>query len=216
MLTAKTEGLKPVTVTIPSSAVKVDSGASPAMPQSPMVALTIPHAAAAVVAVSSDSKSTAKSRTDSGKAVVHRGKYLKNFLYTGPTKDAHIEGDAKVGKKIYLDRDDTFAELPPALRRADWIQAAHADRLYNAVDLMELPAPAGSVVYIAHDNRLDRPAWLAKQFQPTEMTLTIDGHPLKIFQHKVEKDESLTLGTNTENEKAGDCNMYILFVNGAQ
>jgi beta-galactosidase len=193
--------------------VSVEGGASPAMPQSPMVALTIPHAAASVTSVPDTGKSTAKSSGESSKAAVHRGKYLKSFSYTGPTKDVHIEGDAKVGKKIYLDRDDTFVELPAALRRADWIQAAHADRLYNAVDLMEIPAPAGSVVYVAHDNRLDRPAWLTKQFQPTDITVTIDGHPLKVFQHKVEKDESLTLGTNTENEKASDCSMYIVFVN---
>ncbi len=82
---------------------------------------------------------------------------LKDFSYSGPTKNVHIEADAKDGKKIYVDSDEKFADLPAALRGADWIQAAAADRLYNAVDLMELPAPAGSVVYVAHDDRLDRP-----------------------------------------------------------
>ena len=206
VLTAKSEGLKPVSITIPSHAIKVDGGVSPTLPQSPLVALTKPHAVTQVASNSGDGKAD-------GKAVVHRGKYIKNFSYTGPTKDVHIEGDAKVGKKIYLDRDEKFAELPSALRRADWIQAAHADRLYNAVDLMEIPAPAGSVVYIAHDDRLDRPAWLTKGFQPTDFSLTIDGKPMKVFQHKLDSDESLTLGTNTENEKAEACDMYIVFVN---
>jgi beta-galactosidase len=78
---------------------------------------------------------------------------------------------------------------------------------------MEIPAPAGSMVYIAHDDRLDRPAWLTKEFKSTDMSLTIDGHPMKVFQHKIDSDESLTLGTNTENEKAEASNMYIVFVN---
>ena len=141
------------------------------------------------------------------------GKFIKDFSYSGPTKSVHVETDAKTGKKIYVDRDETFAELPAALRGADWISAAAADRLYNAVDLMEIPVPAHAVVFIAHDDRLDRPAWLTKQFQPTEMSVTIDGKPMKLFEHHAAKDESLTLGTNTENEKAGPCNMYIVFVN---
>jgi beta-galactosidase len=152
---------------------------------------------------------------DAEKAAVHRGKYIKNFSYTGPTKEVHIEGDAKPNKKIYLDREERFATLPKPLQKADWIQAAHADRLYNAVDLMEIPAPAGSVVYVAHDDRLDRPKRLIDGFQPTDISLTIDGHAMKVFEHKVEKDESLTLGTNTENPNAEASNMYIVFVNAA-
>ncbi len=38
---------------------------------------------------------------------------------------------------------------------------------------------------------------------------------MKVFQHRAEKDESLTLGANTENEKAGACNMYVVFVSAA-
>ena len=69
---------------------------------------------------------------------------------------------------------------------------------------------------MAHDDRLERPDWLTKNFQPTEMSLTVDKHPMKVFEHKVPKAESLTLGTNTENLNAGECNMYIVFVNGVQ
>ncbi len=209
-LTASSEGLKPVTITIPSQEVKVDGGASPTLPTFPLVALSKDRVGAMVAANSTGTKSD-----EAAKPAMHRGKYIKSFSYSGPTKEVHIEGDAKVGKKIYLDRDEKFTELPPVLRRADWIQAAHADRLYNAVDLMEIPAPAGSVVCIAHDDRLDRPAWLTKQFQPTDMSLTIEGKPMRVFQHHVDQDESLTLGTNTENEKAAACNMYIVFVNAA-
>ena len=104
---------------------------------------------------------------------------------------------------------------PPHCAAPIGFHAAAADRLYNAVDLMEISVPAQSVVFIAHDDRLDRPEWLTKQFQPTETSVTIDGKPMKVFEHHAAKDESLTLGTNTENEKAGPCNMYLVFVNSA-
>jgi beta-galactosidase len=207
-VTATCEGLKPVTLSIPSHEVRINSGIAPAVPMLPLVALS----KARTSAVPSGGTSTGPAV----KSGATHGKYLKDFSYSGPTKNVHIEADAQDGKKIYVDGDEMFAKLPVGLRGADWIAAAAADRMYNAVDLMEFPAPAGSVVYVAHDDRLDHPAWLAKQFQPTEMSLKVDGKPMKVFQHRAEKDESLTLGTNTENEKAGACNMYIVFVNATQ
>ena len=208
VVTATCEGLKPVTLSIPSHAVRINSGIAPAVPMLPLVALSKVRTSAA--------PSGGTTTGPPVKSGATHGKYLKDFSYSGPTKNVHIEADAENGKRIYIDSGETFAELPLGLRGADWTSAAVADRMYNAVDLMELPAPAGSVVYVAHDDRLDRPAWLAKQFQPTEMSLKVDGKPMTVFQHRAEKDESLTLGTNTENEKAGACNMYIVFVNAAQ
>jgi hypothetical protein len=152
---------------------------------------------------------------NSSSPAVHQGKYLKSISYTGPAKDVHIEGDAKSGKKIYVDKDMKFADLPPALRKSDWIQAAAADRNYSAADLMEIPAPAKSVIYVAYDPRLSSPEWLTTQFHPTEAELIVDGRPMKVFAHPVAKEESLTLGGNTDDAKADACNMYIVFVNGA-
>ena len=205
-LNATCEGLKPATITIPSHAVRINSGIAPAVPLLPLVALTKTRSVAPAASSGTSPGNTAKTN-------MPHGKFIKDFSYSGPTKSVHVETDAKTGKKIYVDRDETFAELPVALRGADWIQSAAADRLYNAVDLLEIPVPAHAVVFIVHDDRLDRPAWLTKQFQPTEMSMTIDGKSMKLFEHHAAKDESLTLGTNTENEKAKECNMYIVFVN---
>jgi beta-galactosidase len=205
VVTATCEGLQPATISILSHPMRINSGISPAIPMLPLVALLKVRASA--TSRSSDASSNSVTKT----SPTH-GKFLKDFSYSGPSKNVHIEADASAGKKIYVDSDEMFGELPSVLRGADWIQAAIADRLYNAVDLMEIPAPSGSIVFIAHDDRLDRPAWLTKQFHPTEMSLKVNGKPMKLFEHHAAKDESLTLGTNTENEKAGQCNMYIVFV----
>jgi hypothetical protein len=114
---------------------------------------------------------------------------------------------------MFSDADHVFASLPAVLKGADYILGANADRLYNAVDLMEIAVKAGTIVLVAHDGRLDRPGWLTRAFEPTNSILTLDGQPMRIFRHRAARDESLTLGANTENVGATSCLMYIVFVN---
>jgi hypothetical protein len=115
-----------------------------------------------------------------------------------------------------VDRDTPFAGLPAGLIGADWVQAANGDSLYNAVDLMEVAVKGGTVVSVAHDDRLPRPAWLTRQFQLSDMSLTVNGQSMKVFQRRVDRGESLTLGANTEGAAANAPNMYIVFVNGVE
>ncbi len=125
----------------------------------------------------------------------------------------HIEQNAQDGKNIYVDRDYSFAGLPPELMGADWIQAGNSDAFYSAVDLIQIEAIAGTTVSVAHDDRLPRPAWLTSQFQPTNLSLAVKGRPMKIFQHPATHEESLTLGSNADDTSVKTGNMYIVFVN---
>ena len=92
----------------------------------------------------------------------------------------------------------------------DWIQTATSDKDYSAVDLMEIAVKVGVTVSVAFDDRLAKPSWLSGQFQPTDLSLTINGKPMKIYQHRAAKDESLTLGSNSETPNAQG-NMYVVF-----
>jgi len=72
-------------------------------------------------------------------------------------------------------------------------------------------------VFVAHDDRLARPDWLTHQFQPTSSSIVVEDHSMKVFRHVAANDESLTLGTNTENANApADTVMYLVFVNGRE
>ena len=139
------------------------------------------------------------------------GRFTTAFSYSGPTTIVHVEQNAQNGKNVYVDRDYAFAGLPAELVGADWVQAANGDSLYNAVDLMEVAVKAGAVVSIAHDDRLPRPAWLTRQFQPSDLSLAVNGQSMKVFQRRVDRDESLTLGANTENPAIGlrTCTLYL-------
>src|SRR5205823_5564215 len=129
-------------------------------------------------------------------------RFIKGSSYSGPTAGVHVEQDARDGKKIFIDRDFAFAGLPADLNGADYVQASAADARYNAVDLMEVAVKAGSMISVAHDDRLARPDWLTRQFKATEAALVVDGHSMKVFQYNAANDESLTLGTNTEDANA--------------
>ena len=144
---------------------------------------------------------------------IQTGRFIKAFSYSGPAATVHLAQDAQDGKKIFADRDDWFARLPAELKGSDYVQAAGANRLYNAVDLMELTVKAGSVVSIAHDDRLPRPDWLTRQFKSSELSVAIEARPMSVFQRRATGDESLTLGANTEKSGVSECHMYIVFVN---
>jgi beta-galactosidase len=118
------------------------------------------------------------------------------------------------GKNIFVDRDQPFSGLPPELVGADWVQGADNDSTYSAVDLMQLAVKGGSVVAIAHDDRLPSPEWLTRQFQRTDKSLTVGGQTMTIFQHHAASDESLTLGSNTDDPSVKKANSYIVFVSG--
>ncbi|MBN1361547.1 MAG: DUF4982 domain-containing protein [Sedimentisphaerales bacterium] len=143
------------------------------------------------------------------------GRYVTGLSYSGPTQGVHVEQNARNGSIVYVDRDFRFDNLPAELIGADWVQAASADNIYNAADLMEIAVRRGTLVYIAHDDRLPRPAWLTRQFQPSELNLTVNGQSMSVLRRHAERDESLTLGTNTENASITACNMYVVFANAA-
>ena len=94
------------------------------------------------------------------------------------------------------------------------MQGADNDSAYSAVDLMQLAVKGGSLVAVAHDDRLPVPEWLTRQFQRTEQRLKVDGQTMTIFQHRAPADESLTLGSNTDIPAAEKANSYIVFVSG--
>jgi beta-galactosidase len=140
------------------------------------------------------------------------GRYATAFSYSGPGSGVRVDRDARNGERIYTDLDAAFAGLPPELAGADNVQTAQGDRLYKAVDLIEIAVKAGTTVWVAHDDALPRPTWLGGAFEPTDLSLTVNGRPMKLFRHLASKEESLTLGSNYEGEDAPAGNMYVVFV----
>jgi len=204
MVTARSGNLKPASITLRSLPAQVENGSLTERPPLPLLT-SLPKP---------NPEDFQKQDTSEPKLSV--GRCLKTFSYSGPTTSVGVQEGAKDGAKIYTDREFTFRGLPESLKGSDWVQTAAADKLYSAVDLMELAPGADSMVYIAHDDRLPRPEWLQRLFTPTPISLNIEGKPMKLFERRVPGGESLTLGSNTEDRKLKSCNMYIVFVKQAE
>ena len=205
---AKCDGLKSGSVLIQSIPFEAQDGFSTQLPQMPEVSLPdkIPNWSFA-----SENFATKKFSAAQTAPV---GKFVESFSYSGPTTIVHVESDAQNRKNVYVDRDLEFQNLPAQLLGANWVQAAQNDNTYSALDLMEMAAKSGAIIYVAHDNRVPLPVWLAQQFQPTDLSLNVNGQPMKVFERRVENNESLTLGSDAASAGLTRANMYLVFVKG--
>ena len=203
---ARAKGLEPAGVTIRDSSFEVADGFSEKMP--PMPHVHLPERRPAEVA-EIDSLPEGLSASASGPQT---GKLISEFSYSGPTTIVHVEHNAQNGKNIYVDRDYPITALPSGLEGADWVQGAADDASYSAVDLMEIAVNARAMVSVAHDDRVPPPAWLTRLFKASKWRITVNGHPMTLFQRRANRDESLTLGSNSDDPNAPSGNMYVVFV----
>lgn len=195
-------GLKDASITLESRAVAAD--APPAWPKFALPAT--PQRQPAELAPRADAAAPA---IPTGQA----GRFIKTFNYTGPNAAiVHIETGAQNGRNAYVDVESPFTSLPAALVGADWIQIADRDARYHAVDLIELATAGPATVTIAHDDRLARPPWLARDYAPTGEKLVVNGVSLSLFARRLAAAASLTLGPNTEQANPEHAAMYLVFV----
>jgi beta-galactosidase len=205
---AKCDSLKSGSVSIQSIPFETQNGFSTQLPQMPEVSLPdkIPNWSFASENFATEKFSTAQT--------AQVGKFVESFSYSGPTTIVHVVSNAQNRKNVYVDRDLEFQNLPPQLLGADWVQTAQNDNAYSALDLMEVAVKSGMIIYVAYDNRVPLPVWLTQQFQPTDLSLNVKGQPMKIFERRVENDESLTLGSDAASAGSTSANMYLVFVKG--
>lgn len=209
-LRAKSSGLKPAIAVVVSNPLPASNGYTAVAPAVPAVKLAKVQPLRTI-----NASSLGEGKTQStARAVPMLGRFTKAFNYSGPSSYiVYLETGAQDGKNAYVDGDSPFTRLPAEFSGADWVKAANRDSLYSAVDLMQLAVARGTVVSIAHDERIPRPAWLTSQFQPTNISITMNGKPMQVFKRVMTEEGSLTLGANSESGAVKEANMYLVFIN---
>jgi beta-galactosidase len=201
VLSAHCDGLTPASATVQAKAVSIENGMTSEMPAMPTPTLP-PQRSTEIAFV----------HIDPSQFAPQAGKIIGGLFYSGPTDNVTIESDARNGIKAYVDADETMGALPSELAGAEWVRAAQGDKLYSAVDLMEISMTAGSTAYVAYDESLPTPDWIGKQrLKSIDKSIIVGGRKMKLYSRAFPKEGNMTLGSNSEDPKMAVCNMYLVF-----
>ncbi|WP_179151952.1 glycoside hydrolase family 2 protein [Oceanobacillus senegalensis] len=202
-VTGKIEGLESDSVEVEANAVKIKAGQTTQLPVTPSYELPEeePSFGDGPDEDVEDSDGTSK-KVES--------QLITNFSYSGINEPYNVKANTQNGSNVYSDTNDTFTNLPIYLLGGEYIQVPNADKDYQALDLMHFTINEKADVYIAHDNRIETPAWLAEEYTNTNEEITLSNATYTLYKKTVESGTTLTLGGNKEG-KTDTGNMYVVF-----
>jgi hypothetical protein len=121
-------------------------------------------------------------------------------------------GAVAEGEVYYIDRAfELRSEIPAQVEGATYIRTANGDKNHSAgsTDFLRFDIDQDAVVYVAHDNRLQRPSWLSSTFEDTGTDVTTSDTPLRLFRRSFPRGR-VTLGSNVSSSQGGS--MYVVIV----
>jgi hypothetical protein len=130
-----------------------------------------------------------------------------------------MKGAMTTGAKVYTDRVyKTMSPLPSLVQGATYIQTANNDKVSKpkSTSFLSFTIDRPATVYVAHDNRLAIPQWLASSFTKTSSTIVNTDYYVKqslaVYQRTFAAGR-VTLGSNVD--RAANGNMYMVVVVGS-
>jgi hypothetical protein len=118
------------------------------------------------------------------------------------------------GQPRFIDANTTFASpFPPELEGLTYIRTADADRnaALGSSDFLSFDVDRDAIVFVAHEARLQTPAWLSSSFVDTRFDLRdADRNRLRIYRREVKKG-TVTLGSNLDRSMKNGT-MYSVFL----
>lgn len=127
-----------------------------------------------------------------------------------------VDAGVEAGAKRYTDRSYTLkAPVPSALRGLTFIRTPNDDKNANpgSADFLSFDVDRDVVVYVGHDDRVDRPAWLTQKFTDTGLDM-VDGDQMSgtfsVFSAEYGAG-TVTLGSNAPTSTS-QISMYTVVV----
>lgn len=136
---------------------------------------------------------------------------ITDLSYSGINEAKGIHTDANTGDQMYADREEEFKFLPEYLKGSEYLLLPNADANYKALDLLHLSVEKDATIFIAHDEKVETPLWLASDFEETEGKIFVENHHHTIFKKDLKAGSTLTLGGNADEVAVDEGNMYIVF-----
>jgi len=139
------------------------------------------------------------------------GTYITNLQPGILSNIITLELSPKVGKKLYSDRTYLYTEIPEILKNAEYVVWKNDYKNYATNPMLTLSANTNGTMYVAHDNRVQRPDWLTSGFTITDFSFAVPDTRLTLFQRKIKKVEVVIFGPNHTLESIYNSTLYIPF-----
>ncbi len=198
-ITAKSEGLQSASVTISSKAVTISNGMSKELPQTYTVDFN-----------SEEPLPIYTPKTEPyNPARVNKSDLFTKFSYTGNGKAA-LRKNVHWGKKTYTDLEYNYTVIPRYLVGAEYVRMPNSDGKYWARDQLQFIAGADMEIYIGHDDRVPRPAFLLNDYEDTGDDVNLVGVKMSVFKRVATKGESIIMAGNSDGEVPDNTRMYFV------
>lgn len=197
-ITAKRKGLKSARLELASLPVVLKGGLTTELPQVPLVIATeeplpahMPYIAPYVPGVSNKSSIFTK------------------FSYTGDAP-AMLRTNVFWGKKAYTDLNYNYTTVPRYLHGAEYVRVPNSDAHYWARDLLQFISGENITLYVGHDDRVPRPAFIREEYQDTGDDFKLGEVTMSLFKREVKAGESVVMAGNCDGDAPEDCRMYVV------
>jgi len=112
---------------------------------------------------------------------------------------------------LYSDRTYLFTEVPAILKNAEYIVWKNDYKNYATNPMLSFSVNTNGTVYIAHDDRLIRPAWLTANYSITNFSFAVPDTRMTLFSKIVKNGDVISLGENHNQGGLNNSTLYIPF-----
>lgn len=198
-ITATTKGLQPASIRITSKPVAINNGLSKVLPQVYEVNTEIEEPLPIHTPKTEPYNAEKQNRSD----------LFTKFSYTGNGK-AMLRANVHFGKKAYIDLEYNYTRIPRYLVGGEYIRMPNSDGKYWARDQLQFIAGANMEIYVTHDDSVQRPNFLRKDFTDTGDDLILGGITMSIFKRIAKKGESIIMAGNSDGDVPEKSRMYTV------
>lgn len=139
----------------------------------------------------------------------NRSLLFSKFSYTGDAK-AMLRTTMDWGKKAYVDLEYNYTIIPGYLRGAEYIRTPDSDKRYWARDQLQFIAGVDMEIYVGHDDRVERPDFLSKDYVDTGDDIDLGGVIMSLFKRTAKAGESIIMAGNCDGQAPKECRMYVV------
>lgn len=138
--------------------------------------------------------------------------FIKNLQIndTNNSADWSVKANMREGDLMYGDRQLTLSSIPLFLEGAEWIRTANDSKSYTASPLATFLSGADITAYVAHDDRIAYPTWLAGWIDTGENIVDSSGLHFSVLRKDFNNGAAVALGPNINSVSTANYSMYVM------